>query len=294
MRTPTGFLDWVDDNPKDTGVDGESKPTSWAGKCVALVRRAGAFPAPNTAPTAAKAREATVRNGHAMALTAYEDVPRGWFVYFDGPTSDGHVGMSEGRGVFCSATRFVPGAVGSMLIADYAAVRGVTYRGASPYFINLRLEPDPEPKPIIPEIRRTSMTTNFVDTSTYTAGSATATTVYAMGGDSPGTPANWREYTRGPAMGTSTDPAALLNTAHGPHIPLNHADFLAVKTAYLAPVSISGGAGGGSGLTTAERDQLFDIPNKAETAALHTTQTGDINNHTTAAVNGITLTAATP
>ena len=49
---------------------------------------------------------------------------------------------------------------------------------------------------------------------------------------------------------------------------------------------------GGGGLTTAEHNQLFDIPNKAETASLHTAQTGDINAHTTEAVNGITLTAA--
>lgn len=47
-----------------------------------------------------------------------------------------------------------------------------------------------------------------------------------------------------------------------------------------------------SGLTQAEHDQLFNIPTKPETAALHTAQTGDINTHTTDAVNGITLTAA--
>lgn len=289
MRTPTGFLEWVDANPRDTGVDGEAKPSSWAGKCVALVRRASDFPISNTAKTAQLAHDLTVRNGHPMAVI--QNPPRGWFVYFSGPTAEGHVGMSTGDGSFCSATSFLPGAVGIMPIADYARKPRVAFLGASPYFINLRLEPDPEPKPTTPDMRRTSMTTNYVDTSTYTSGSATATTVYGMGGDSPGTPANWREYTRGTALGTATDPAALLNTAHGPHIPLNHADFLAVKAAYLAPLAVSGG-GSGSGLTTAEHNQLFDIPTKPELAAVLTTQTGDINTHTTEAVNGITLTSA--
>lgn len=63
------------------------------------------------------------------------------------------------------------------------------------------------------------------------------------------------------------------------------------QTAEEFVASIPGGSGAG-GLTTAEHNHLFDIPTKAETAALHTAQTGDINAHTTEAVDGITLTAA--
>lgn len=255
MRTPTGFMEWVADNPKDTGVDGEARPTSWAGKCVALVRRAGGFPIANTATTAALARALTVRNGHPMAVLRFDEVPRGWFVYFDGPTKEGHIGMATGDGGFCSATSFIMGAVGVMPISEYAAKRGVTYRGASPFFINLRLAPDP-PAPIIPEIRRNTMTTNFVDSSTFDgSGNAVATTVYATGGEF-GFP--WQEFTRGTLPLASSRYQYALDV-HGRFIPLNHTDFLAYKAAYT-----SGSGASSSGLTTAEHNQLFDIANKGE------------------------------
>lgn len=270
MRTPTGFLEWVAENPKDTGVDGEAKPSSWAGKCVAHVRRAGDFPASNTATTAQRAHDLTVRNGHPMALV--RDVPRGWFVYFSGPTSDGHVGMSTGDGGFCSATSFLPNAVGVMPIEDYARKPRVTFLGASPYFINLRLEPDPKPAPDEPKgndmkyIYKTEGGTAWaIIDSNLTAGYLQTTVL-----------AEAEMYSR--VCPTS----AVLVTA----------------SAFAASITAAGwyktqcptGSGGG-GLTVAEHNQLFNIPNKAETTALHTAQTGDINSHTTDAVNGITLTS---
>lgn len=82
---------------------------------------------------------------------------------------------------------------------------------------------------------------NFVDTSTYASGAATKDTIYATAGGSPGTPANFRKYARGAAMGnSSTDPAILAGQAHGPHVPVDHATFVALEAAYLAPVKIDG------------------------------------------------------
>lgn len=108
---------------------------------------------------------------------------------------------------------------------------------------------------------------------------------FALAGDSPGTPANWLETT---TLALANQWAAQVG---GPAALLIAAQFDAYKADYLAPLSISGSSVG-SGLTVAEHDRLFDIPTRSETATLHTEQTGDINTHTTEAVNGLTLSAS--
>lgn len=90
---------------------------------------------------------------------------------------------------------------------------------------------------ITPE-RRKSMTTNYVDISTYKTGKAVAGTLCATAGDSPGTPANWIEY---PRTMSSGERAVLMTAAHGPHIELTHEEFIAFRERYLSPLAIAGG-----------------------------------------------------
>lgn len=247
MRNPTGFLQWVSQNPKDTGLDGESRPSSWAGKCVALVRRAGGFPITNTAPTAALARELTIRNGHAMVLE--QEVPRGWFVYFDGPTKEGHVGMATGDGGFCSATSFLPGSVGVMPVADYARKRGVTYRGASPFFIDLRLESDPSPTP--QQNKDTDMRI------IYNTDNSNDDTRRALVGE-----LSFQTITAGQSTREGKLWGATVNFTQGEWD--NCLLLVNARRSALGLPVIAGGAS--SGLSAAEHARLFEIPTAEENA----------------------------
>lgn len=93
----------------------------------------------------------------------------------------------------------------------------------------------------LPKRRRRTMTTHFINTSTLDGtGRATRTTVYAIGGDSPGTPANWQEYTRGDKFERGDDPYPRLADAHGTPVDLNSGEWEARKAAYLSPLRTSG------------------------------------------------------
>ena len=104
--------------------------------------------------------------------------------------------------------------------------------------------------PLVEKKRKPTMTTGYVNSATFSNGSATKDTVYARAGDSPGTPANWIEYTRGAKFGTPDDPAVLANAAHGPHQPLTADEWAKLKGDYLAPVNV-----GGLGTVTAQFDE---------------------------------------
>lgn len=78
--------------------------------------------------------------------------------------------------------------------------------------------------------RKKSMSTLYHDQSTLVNGKEVdGTTLYALAGDSPGTPANWLE-TKGNALAVSW---AL---DHGNSALLSHDTFIAWKAAYLSPV----------------------------------------------------------
>lgn len=140
MRTPREVVDWAHANPLNPSPIGGP---SWDNDCVFFVFKSGGFPMGNSAATANLARAETIRHGHALDSTTAP--PFGWFVYFDGPTRAGHIGMSVGGGKFLSATvyerdpSFGP-CLGVMRISDYDAIAGVTYKGASPWFINQTLD----------------------------------------------------------------------------------------------------------------------------------------------------------
>lgn len=95
-----------------------------------------------------------------------------------------------------------------------------------------------------PKRKKSTMTTNFVDVSTYKNGVADVGTQCATGGDSPGTPANWIEYKRTMKPG---ERAALYSQDFGPHIPLTHDEFIAMKADYLSPLAIADSGGGTPG-----------------------------------------------
>lgn len=82
--------------------------------------------------------------------------------------------------------------------------------------------------PITPLKRRNTMSTLYHDISTKP-------TLFALGGDSPGTPANWLETID--YEGVALPWAA----AHGNSVGLTHDSFVAFKNNYLAPLKIAGG-----------------------------------------------------
>lgn len=85
----------------------------------------------------------------------------------------------------------------------------------------------------------------------YKAGTPT---LYALAGDSPGTPANWLETTdQALANGWSAQIGA-------PSTLLSPGTFDSYKAAYLAPLATSGGTGGGGGI---DYDQLAAAVAKA-------------------------------
>lgn len=140
------------------------------------------------------------------------------------------------------------------------------------------------PPPSPPSERKRTMTTNFVDSSTFDSnGSAIATTAYATAGEY-GFP--WQPFTRGTLpLAQSRYQYAL--DVHGRFIPLSHADFLAYETEYT-----SGGSAVTGGFSSADRAVLESIPTIPEAESLLTSTANIINSHTTEAVNGITLTSA--
>jgi hypothetical protein len=73
----------------------------------------------------------------------------------------------------------------------------------------------------------------------------TTGTLFALAGDSPGTPANWLE-TRDQAF------ANALAAQHGNAAQLSAASFAAWKSLYLAPLAIAGGAGSSPSPSAAE------------------------------------------
>lgn len=86
--------------------------------------------------------------------------------------------------------------------------------------------------PVTPP-RGNSMTSLYYDNSTTPF-------LFALAGDSPGTPANWLETTD---TGLATTWSAQIG---GPSAALNHASFVAFKAAYQAPLATTGGSGGSS------------------------------------------------
>ncbi len=101
---------------------------------------------------------------------------------------------------------------------------------------------------IAPE-RRKTMTTNYVNTDTYKSGKAAKGTICATAGDSPGTSANWLEY---PRTMLENERAALMTSAHGPHVELTAAEFADYRNRYLSPLITASGSSGSSGPTAAE------------------------------------------
>ena len=93
--------------------------------------------------------------------------------------------------------------------------------------------------PIIdtPKRRKKSMSTLF-----YTKRGTV--NEWALGGDSPGTPANWITTT---SQAVADDLAAV----HGSSVPLGNKSFDVFKTWYLSPLSIAGSVAGGTPAPTA-------------------------------------------
>lgn len=117
----------------------------------------------------------------------------------------------------------------------HVIVDGIRY-GMEEYLANPAWAASAEPIKIEEE-RKTTMTTNYLDKSTLdTAGNfIPGVTIYITAGDSPGTPANWIEYTR---TGKDNDRAVIAFKQHGPHMALDAAEIAKLKSEYLAPLTL--------------------------------------------------------
>lgn len=108
-----------------------------------------------------------------------------------------------------------------------------------------------------PTRRKNDMTQLYMNGSTLSSdGNRNKNTVMARAGGSPGTSANWIEYTSGSKLGASNDPAALDYQAHGPHQTLNSDEWEKMKARFLEPVKVAGGtpSGGSGAAPTAEEN----------------------------------------
>ena len=109
-----------------------------------------------------------------------------------------------------------------------------------PYIVGARTRPaggDATPFPIPVRANGDDMTTLYLNADTLVDGKAVnGTTVYAIAGDSPGTPANWLEVNPEIATAKSIQ-------IGGSAIRLSAANFEKFKARYLAPVATAGQVG---------------------------------------------------
>lgn len=94
--------------------------------------------------------------------------------------------------------------------------------------------------------KRATKVINYVKASTRGANGSPimGRTLCATAGMSPGTPANWVEYTRGTNFadkGSEKEMAVLYFNQFGTHIPLSDAEWDRLKGQFLAPLATSGG-----------------------------------------------------
>jgi hypothetical protein len=131
-NAPAAFIAWCIAHPTDSKAPGQT----WDQKCVALLFRAGGF---TSSFTSAYYAGVYTRAHHGLdTTTPYDQIPKGWIVYFDkaGPTN-GHIGMVTTSGRFASANWRVDNygtALGDNLTIAAYVDTGAIYMGASPYF----------------------------------------------------------------------------------------------------------------------------------------------------------------
>lgn len=121
----------------------------------------------------------------------------------------------------------------------------------------------------LPSARRKSMSTVY-----WNGASGPGVAIWALGGDSPGTTANWIE-TREQSIANSWA------AAHGPSVNLvTNAEFANFRSWYQQPVRTTGGAGsGGAGLTPAQDSHLMSIATGEQAGRALTSAVAQVNGH---------------
>ena len=102
------------------------------------------------------------------------------------------------------------------------------------------------PIPPAPKRRKKSMSTGYFTTRN-------GKTEWALGGESPGTPANWITL-------SSQDLANEVAAVHGSFVGLSNTSYDSFRDRYLSPLSISGGVTGGSTDLKPVLDAVAGIP----------------------------------
>lgn len=116
--------------------------------------------------------------------------------------------------------------------------------------------------PLEPTTKRNTMTTVYWDGQNPTGGSAW----WALGGDSPGTTANW-------IVTQNRDLAIKWSSVHGPIVDLgSHSNFKEFGKWYSEPLRIAGGVGGGSA-------DISNLPTKDDLGQALTSTVALVNEH---------------